>query len=458
MQFSWMYVNPKDRYVVLYKEKLSEMDHKSIQYLYQPLVGGLAVSLYLTLLNEVNAGSMYSKQTTHRWLMDVLGLPLDEIFQYRKRLEGIGLLKTYKKATEEGNVFIYEIMAPLTPEKFFRDDLLPIYLQQKLDSRHYDRLLSMFSDKKIPDDYEDVTHSFTDVFESEFRSPKELTEPPNRIEKNQFFTKEVKGYSANFIEQFDFELLFASLKSSFVSRSAFTPAVMDAVATLAYLYKIGVMDMGKLILRCQNEHEEIDIDELRKCARELFLIHHGEQMPAIIERVQPEYERTIIEPKTPEEHMLHTFETTSPLDFLVSLSEGALPSEKDLALVEKVMVNQKLPPGVVNVLLHYVMLRSDMKLQASYVETIASHWARKKITTVREAYETAKSEHKKYQKWADEKQNNKTKTSTRRTVSSGRKEMIPEWMDDSKKKETKVPTKEYMERVRKLKEELQGDS
>ena len=94
MQFSWKFVNPKDRYVVLYKEKLSEMDHKSIQYLYQPLVGGLAVSLYMTLLNEVNTGNMYSRQTTHRWLMDVLGLPLDEIFQYRKRLKGIGLLKT----------------------------------------------------------------------------------------------------------------------------------------------------------------------------------------------------------------------------------------------------------------------------------------------------------------------------------------------------------------------------
>ena len=115
---------------------------------------------------------------------------------------------------------------------------------------------------------------------------------------------------------------------------------MEAVATLAYLYKIWLMDMSKLILRCQNEHEEIDIAELRKCARELFLINHGEEMPAIIERVQPEFEQTIFEPKTPEEHLLYTFETTSPLEFLVSLSEGALPSEKDLALVEKVMVNR----------------------------------------------------------------------------------------------------------------------
>jgi len=60
--------------------------YKVIQYLYQPLIGGLSVSLYLTLLNEVNTGNMYSKQNTHRWLMDVLGLPLDEIYQFRMNI------------------------------------------------------------------------------------------------------------------------------------------------------------------------------------------------------------------------------------------------------------------------------------------------------------------------------------------------------------------------------------
>lgn len=456
MQFSWKFVNPKDRYVVLYKEKLSEMDHKSIQYLYQPLVGGLAVSLYMTLLNEVNTGNMYSRQTTHRWLMDVLGLPLDEIFQYRKRLEGIGLLKTYKKATPEGNVFIYEILCPLSPDKFFHDDLLPIYLKQKLEERHYERLITMFADKRIPDDYEEITQSFNEVFASEFRNPKEIIS--SETDQNmQFFSKDPQGYSHNLMEQFDFELLFATAKNSFISRKAFTPNVMESIAMLSYLYKINVMDMSKLILRCQNQHNEIDIDELRKCAREFFHINHGEEMPTLIEQKQPEYERTIIEPKTPEEHLLYTFETTSPLEFLVSLSQGAMPSDNDLALVEKVMVNQKLPPGVVNVLLHYVMLKSDMKLQSNYVETIASHWARKNITTVREAYEMALSEHKKYQTWANEKKT-KTNKSTRRTSGNARKEIVPDWLDETKKKEPVAQSTEIAERVRKLKEKLQNEN
>ena len=64
----------------------------------------------------------------------------------------------------------------------------------------------------------------------------------------------------------------------------------------------------------------------------------------------------------------------------------------------------------------------------------------------------------KYQKWADDKQNKNTKSSNRRTASSGRKEMIPEWMDDSKKKEPVAQTEDIAERARRLKEQIQGNS
>ncbi len=65
------------------------------------------------------------------------------------------------------------------------------------------------------------------------------------------------------------------------------------------------------------------------------------------------------------------------------------------------MMNQKLTPGVVNVLIYYVMLRSDMKLAKTYVEKIAGHWARKKVGTVAEAMALAKEENRQYQEWAE---------------------------------------------------------
>ena len=61
------------------------------------------------------------------------------------------------------------------------------------------------------------------------------------------------------------------------------------------------------------------------------------------------------------------------------------------------MINQKLNPGVVNVLIEYVMLKTDMKFTKGYVEKLAGHWARLKVSTVIEAMELAKNEHRKYQ-------------------------------------------------------------
>ena len=84
------------------------------------------------------------------------------------------------------------------------------------------------------------------------------------------------------------------------------------------------------------------------------------------------------EPSTQEEMLIKQLEEISPKQLLKEISGGAEATKADLQIVEGVMINQKLTPGVVNVLIYYVMLRSDMKLAKTYVEKIAGHWARKR--------------------------------------------------------------------------------
>ena len=49
------------------------------------------------------------------------------------------------------------------------------------------------------------------------------------------------------------------------------------------------------------------------------------------------------------------------------------------------MIEQKLNPGVVNVLISYVLQVNDQQLKKSYVETIAGQWKRLNIETVEDA-------------------------------------------------------------------------
>ncbi|HZH58926.1 MAG TPA: DnaD domain protein, partial [Metabacillus sp.] len=133
-----------------------------------------------------------------------------------------------------------------------------------------------------------------------------------------------------------------------------------------------------------------------------------------------------------EEELMYQLETISPRQFLTDVAGGIPPSVSDLQIIEEVMVQQKLEPGVVNVLIYYVMLKTDMKLTRAYVQKIASHWTRKHIKTVKEAMDLAKQEHRQYQQWAEEKTTTKKKSSNQRTPI--RKEVLPSWLKDDETK------------------------
>src|SRR5699024_3879364 len=82
-----------------------------------------------------------------------------------------------------------------------------------------------------------------------------------------------------------------------------------------------------------------------------------------------------------------------------------------------------LPAPVMNVLIHYVLLQSNMKLSKNYMEKIASHWSRARLKTAREAMEFAKRE----QKVRQAKQ-----TSHRKTYSN---EVIADWFKEREQKQ-----------------------
>src|SRR5690625_6302426 len=79
----------------------------------------------------------------------------------------------------------------------------------------------------------------------------------------------------------------------------------------------------------------------------------------------------------------------SPRQLLEDLSNGSKASERDLKIIRDVMVAQNLPRPVMNVLVHYALMQSNMKLSKPYLETIASHWSRANLSSDKEAMEFA---------------------------------------------------------------------
>src|SRR5690625_3587235 len=89
---------------------------KSLTHLYQPLIGIQAVSLFQTLLNDFL--SNHSKLQTHHALMNYLQMSLPDIYKLRLKLEGIGLLRTYKRIEIDKTIHLYSAHSLFTRGEF----------------------------------------------------------------------------------------------------------------------------------------------------------------------------------------------------------------------------------------------------------------------------------------------------------------------------------------------------
>jgi replication initiation and membrane attachment protein len=390
--------------------------------------------------------------------MSLMQSNLREIYEERIKLEGIGLLRAHQKEQEDSNLYIYELMPPLLPGDFFQDGVLNIYLYNRVGKNKYNSLKKFFADSSLPQDLVQITRPFNEVFQSlqpsemMSRMADEAEEDLNLRQGSEYFQSGEAASLQMSDEVFDFDLFFAGLSEAVIPKKSITKKVKETIKKLSYLYGINAMEMKNVVMNAIDANETIHVENLRKAARDWYQFEHGEKLPALADKIQPVSLKSKPSPNkefSQEEMMIRQLDSISPKQFLMDLADGIEPSAADLQIVEEVMFKQKLHPGVVNVLIYYVMLKTDMKLSKSYVQKIASHWSRKQVTTVKAAMDLAKQEHRQYQEWAEK------KTAAGKKVI--RKERLPQWLkDDLDKPDTKqeVDQKEVDLERKQLEEKL----
>ena len=124
---------------------------------------------------------------------------------------------------------------------------------------------------------------------------------------------------------------------------------------------------------------------------------------------------------------------------LINKNNGNEPTRRDLKLIEDLLVDYKLKPGVVNVLLDYAINVNNKKLTRGFVETIAGEWQRKGIETVEDAMNNCEKVHKKSSKrnYKDDNVNMKTpdwfdKEIDKSNVSDGEENQLEELLKEYK--------------------------
>lgn len=413
---------PADRYVVINKTILTDADRKYLISFYEPIIGHLAISLYLILINDLAESKGVSRDFTHHHLMSLLKTPLKILKEAREALEATGLLKTYFKKGDVNN-YIYEIYSPLSPSEFFNHPILNIVLYNNIGATEYEYLKKQYQKLKVDTkEYIDITKKLDDVMESGINVS----------------VVDVKERSINDIEvkdQVDFDLILSSIPKGIINEKVFTKKTKELINNLAFIYKIDTLKMIELIRSVLNEYGMIDKDNLRINARKMYQFNNG-TLPTLIYRSQPEYLKSPVGDNSMRGKIIEMFEKLNPVDFLRNKYGGAKPTNRDIKLIENLIIDLEMPPAVVNVLLDYVLRKNNNKLATNYIETIAGQWKRAGLKNASEAMDFAEKENKKFTKKLD------TVKASKEPVWFNKVEKIEE-MSDADKEELENLLKEF---------------
>ena len=406
---------PADSYTVINKTLLTDLDKKNLINLYEPIVGCLAISLYLTLWSDLDKTETISKDFTHHHLMTFLKAKLDYIKEARESLEAVGLIKTYIKQDKDINHYIYELYSPISAYDFFNHPVLNVVLYNNICENEYKTLVKSY--RKITtkyDDYEDISCKLNETFKSTLG--------------NGFNAEEIKAKEEakiNIGSLIDFDLLRESIPNNILNDKALNKRSKELINSLAFVYNLDTIKLSEILRLTIDENGMINKESLVKEVRKYYEYNNGGSLPTLIYRTQPDYLKSPEGNLSNKGKMIYIFENTSPYDFLRSKYKNNNPAPRDLKLLEYLAIDLNMTPAVINVLIDYVLRINDNKLTKSYVETIAGQWTRLGIKTATGAMTQAEKEYKKT-----------SKKEIKKEVK------VPVWFNNQPQKEEELPDEE----------------
>lgn len=376
-------VLPADTYIVINKTILNDQDRNILLTLYQPIIGSIAINLYFTLWSNLDRNNIVSTSYNHHYLMDNMRLKLEDIIEAREKLEAIGLINTYIK-NGGINEYIYELYSPLSADEFINNPILNITLFNHVGKKEYNKLIEMY--KKVNFDlskYEDITLKFNDIFES--------------INTQYFEENDIKKRNSIEIDitsKIDLNNVLSLIPDEVLNKKSITNEIKSLIYKLSFIYNYDDKEISEIIRNSIGIKQMINSDLLRTNSKNYYTFNNHGKLPSIIYKNQPEYLRTNLNDTSKMSKMIHQYETLSPYEFLCMKNNSNKISKTETNLLEILLIDYDLKPGVVNVLIDYVLRINENKLIKNFVESIASQWKKDKIETVSSAMEQATKEYK----------------------------------------------------------------
>lgn len=387
-----------DSYTVQSQAVLGNEDRNIITKLYQPLIGCGAAMLYFSLWAELERNKNLSLNSTHKRICSLMGITIYVFEDYRRKLEGIGLLKTYTKQKDVLD-FIYELQAPLSPKAFFKNPLLAGELLKAMGQLGYEKTMYFFSAPSVDTAYKNISKTYDDVFVSS----------RVKVETNENI-REKKATGP--VLSFDFTHFASLLSDVSVPVEVLNDESKEFISGLATVYNLDMLEMRTIVAKSVNKDKVpviLDFEILSKNAR----VHYNNKTTAQkleeVYKATPKSQVSKSTPSTTLEIKIKDMETLSPYEYLKNL-QGSDPVSSDLTIIESIMLNQKITPAVTNAIVDYATAKNEGRLIKEFAEKLAASLKRAKIVKAKDAM---------------------LKLTSEKTKKSNKENVLPQWYNAS---------------------------
>ena len=363
-----MKVNKLDKFKLITYQNIDIDERNVVTLLYQPLIGCLAFSLYLSLWSLIDRSRLKTPEYHHSKIFDLIDISPTQFVNTRKKLEAIGLLVVYQNE----DLLLYELKAPLSAEEFIKDGSLGAYLFSQIGKANFDDIVSLFRISSIEKTgFKNITSTFDEVFES-----LSVT-----FETEETFINRSKS-KITINHNFDFEIFFEGLSKNFVDHRKITSRVREKISRLSYVYNLDEFTMQRVFMDAVSKDKAVDLDLLSKRAGYWFRLEKNTSTLKLGEKNNKKPVNESVDLSNAE--VITLCEEKSPLDILNELFAVA-PAAVELRIIEQLLENMSLPTELINFLIVFVYGYLGNFPSYNYFEKIAVDWQRRGFTKIEEA-------------------------------------------------------------------------
>ena len=330
------------------KQPAFSIDSKSLYDLYNLIIGSDATNLYINLSNEYDKLLQIGiKFTDANSFLTSLNINDERFLEIRNMLEAIGLIKTYVDQNEPDNYY-FELISPLSFEKFIDNQKYRHLLLNKIDQAGYEKLEYLYSNNVIPENLVNISASFEQVF------------------NNQNQLKE--------IYQFNFERLYSALIADSHQTIILSTKVKQIIESFFSSYNLSTNDIQYCVHQSivKNDNNEFTVDEnllqlnLKKFVNFSKNVNVFEQ--AKVNRNSQMFLEQIKEEEI--EDVFNSYRNFNSEQYYSIIKKTPLTSE-EIEIIQTLRTTYKIDDSLINLMIDYSLLKTRGILNKKYITKMA---------------------------------------------------------------------------------------